>query len=111
MLSTNRALQLFAYGQLVPKGYNQLSGLSGAKQIAQGLTDNVPPAGALFALVQAEAKSVRWRDDNTVPTASIGMLLADGDSAWFSVDDLTHVKVIEIEASAKVNVSFYGFPD
>lgn len=81
-------------------GYQQITSLSSAA----GLT---PPQGATMALVVAETQGVRWRDDGTNPTASVGMPIAAG--AYLNYDgDLNRVKFIEQTASAKLNVSYYA---
>lgn len=81
-------------------GYQQITSLSAAA----GLT---PPQGATMALIVAETQGVRWRDDGTNPTASVGMPIAAG--AYLNYDgDLNRVKFIEQTASAKLNVSYYA---
>jgi len=81
-------------------GYQQITSLSSAA----GLT---PPQGATMALIVAETQGVRWRDDGTNPTASVGMPIAAG--AYLNYDgDLNRVKFIEQTASAKLNVSYYA---
>lgn len=81
-------------------GYQQITSLSSAS----GLT---PPQGATMALVVAETQGVRWRDDGTAPTASVGMPIAAG--AYLNYDgDLNRVKFIEQTASAKLNISYYA---
>jgi hypothetical protein len=88
-------------------GYQQISDLSSAV----GLT--VPtstPLGAStkanFALIVAETQNVRWRDDGTSPTASVGMLLVAGVPLQYD-GDLSKIKFIETTASAKLNISYY----
>jgi len=62
---------------------------------------------ANFALITPETQGVRWRDDGTAPTASIGMPIAAG--AYFSYDgDLNRIKFIEQTASAELNISYYA---
>jgi hypothetical protein len=86
-------------GGLTPLGYQQITSLSSAA----GLT---VPAGATVAVVQAEDQNVRWRDDGTAPTASVGMYLVADD--WFAyTGDLSTVEFIEEAVSAKLNVSYY----
>jgi hypothetical protein len=81
-------------------GYQQITSLSAAT----GLT---PPQGTTMALIVAETQGVRWRDDGTNPTASVGMPIAAG--AYLNYDgDLNRVKFIEQTASAKLNVSYYA---
>jgi hypothetical protein len=50
---------------------------------------------------------VRWRDDGTAPTASIGMPLAIGVSLSYD-GDLKAIRFIEVLASANLNVSYYA---
>lgn len=81
-------------------GYQQITSLSAAA----GLT---PPQGATLALIVPETQGIRWRDDGTNPTASVGMPVASG--SYLSYDgDLNRIKFIEQTASAKINVSYYA---
>ena len=82
-----------------PLGFQQLTGLSAAK----GLT--VPP-GATFALVSPETQAVRWRDDGTAPTATVGMPLAV-NLPPVPLANLAALQFIEQTASAVLNVSYY----
>lgn len=86
-------------GELVPLGYEQITALSASTALTV-------PANARTAIIQAESQSVRWRDDGTAPTTGIGMVLAAGDDVVYS-GDLAEVRVIEITASAKLNISYY----
>lgn len=89
-------------------GYQQITSLSSA----QNLT--VPTNGPLgskqqptVAYIICETQAVRWRDDGTAPTASVGMPLATG--VPFPYDgDLTKIQFIEQTASAKLNVAYYA---
>lgn len=86
-----------------PLGYQQITVLSAAV----GLT---VPQGAQRARIQAQTQSVRWRDDGTNPTGTVGMLLGvtTGPSDYFEYDgDLGAIKFIEAAASAAVNVAYY----
>ncbi|HEY8879199.1 MAG TPA: hypothetical protein VIN03_16645 [Roseateles sp.] len=86
-----------------PLGYQQITSLSGA----QGLT---VPAGTKLALIQAETQAVRWRDDGTAPTATVGYPLAVGSELRYTgtAAALAAIRFIEQTASAKLNVSYYG---
>lgn len=89
-------------------GYQQLGTLTSAVGLTVPARD--PLTGmdmkANFALIVAETQDVRWRDDGTDPTASVGMLLKAG--VIFQYDgDLKKIKFIETTASAKINVSYY----
>lgn len=80
-------------------GYQQITTLTTATALTI-------PTGAQFAIVQAEGQDVRWRDDGVDPTATVGMILAAGDSMQF-LGDLDLVRFIEATAGATLNVSFY----
>jgi hypothetical protein len=82
-------------------GYQQITSLS----TAQALT---VPKGTARALVQPESQSVRWRDDGTSPTATVGNILAAGDTLEYDAAALEVVKFIEVTASAKLNIHYYG---
>ena len=84
----------------VALGYQQITSLSSA----QGLT---VPTGATRALIAPLTQSVRWRDDGTNPTASVGMPVSAG--TYLSYDgNLQNIKFIEITASAELNVTYYA---
>lgn len=87
-------------GNLRPLGYQQITSLSSAT----GLT---VPKSATVALISPETQSVRWRDDGTNPTASVGMVLAADDYIFYT-GYLETIKFIEVTASAKLNISYYG---
>jgi hypothetical protein len=84
----------------VPLGYQQIATLTSSTALTV-------PEGAKRAIIQAETQNVRWRDDGTAPTASVGMLIASGASISY-VGDLKTFRVIEATASAKLNVSYYA---
>lgn len=81
-------------------GYQQITSLSSAA----GLT---VPAGATMALIAPETKDVRWRDDGTNPTSSVGMPLVVGTTLNYD-GDLNKIKFIETAASAAINISYYA---
>jgi hypothetical protein len=81
-------------------GYQQITSLSSASALTV-------PTGATVALIQAESQSIRWRDDGTNPTTSVGMVLAAGETVFFT-GSLSAFRAIEVSASAKLNISYYG---
>jgi hypothetical protein len=88
---------------ILPKislGYQQITTLTAAV----GLT---VPSGTTMVEVQPETQSIRWRDDGTNPTASVGMVLAAGASHVF-YGSFESLKFIETTATAKLNVTYYG---
>jgi hypothetical protein len=82
-----------------PLGYEQITSVSAAV----GLT---VPSGADRALVQAFTQAVRWRDDGTDPTGSVGMVLAAGATLVYD-GDLSALSLIEAASSAELNVTYY----
>lgn len=87
-------------GPLHPLGYEQVTSLSSAA----GLT---VPDGAKGCLIVPLTQDVRWRDDGTSPTASVGVPVAAGVDFWYN-GDLSAIEFIEQSASAELNVSYYG---
>jgi hypothetical protein len=58
-------------------------------------------------LVVPETQNVRWRDDGTAPTASVGMPIFVGASLSYD-GDLNRIRFIEQTASATLNISYYA---
>ena len=81
-------------------GHQQITSLSASTALTV-------PTGATMALIIAETQAVRWRDDGTAPTASVGMPLATGVSLSYD-GDLKAIRFIEQTASAKLNVAYYA---
>lgn len=84
-----------------PLGYQQITTLSAAV----GLTI---PDGAAYAVIIAETQAVRWRDDGTAPTATVGQPLAAGVEMVYANTGMTSLRFIEQAPSAKLNVTFYA---
>jgi len=88
-------------------GYQQISDLSSSASLT---VPTLAPDGSnqrpTFALIVCEGAPVRWRDDKTVPTASIGMPLAVGVPLQYD-GDLTNIRFIQQSATAKLNISYY----
>ena len=87
-------------GNITAKGYQQVTSLSSAASLTVA-------TGAKIALIQAETQDVRWRDDGTAPTTSVGNILFAGQDIWYT-GDLTAIKFIEVNATAKSNVAYYA---
>ncbi len=84
-------------------GYQQLTGIS----TSTALTVPTRADKALISCDQAAGVNVRWRDDGTAPTASIGMELVAGASMMY-VGDLGALRVIQVSSGAILNVSYYA---
>lgn len=81
-------------------GYQQITSLSSAT----GLTI---PQGTTLALIVPETQNVRWRDDGTNPTASVGMPIFVGASLSYD-GDLNRIKFIESTSGAVLNIAYYA---
>lgn len=89
-------------------GYQQITSLSSAASLTVPQTDlNGLACKPSLAIITAETQAVRWRDDDTAPTASVGMPLAAGATLQYD-GDLTKIRFIEQTASAKLNISYYA---
>lgn len=86
----------------IPLGYQQLSSLSSA----QALT---VPAGSRYARIIPQTQAVRWRDDGTNPSATVGMPVAVGETLVYA-GDLKAIKFFEQAASAVLNIAYYRDP-
>lgn len=89
------------YGYDKPLGYTQIAVLTSAVGLG------TVPDSTKMAVIIPETQTVRWRDDGTNPTASVGMPLT-ANSVLFYRGTMSAFKVIETTATAKLNVSFYG---
>ncbi len=85
--------------QLIPLGYQQIASLSGSVRLS-------PPEGAVYCLITVAGQTVRWRDDSTAPTASVGLPLQAGRELWYT-GVLTTFEVIEETGGAELNVAYY----
>ncbi len=92
-------------GYLKPLGYFQMTSLATSKGFADA-SITIPPKAKLVIL-QAETQNVRWRDDGTDPTASVGHII-EAAGVFFYNGNFEEIEFIEVAASAKLNVSFYG---
>ena len=88
-------------------GYQQITSLSGATNLTvPRRTPNGQNGKPVFALIVAEGQAVRWRDDLTSPSSTVGMPLAVGIPLQYD-GDLTNIQFIEQVAGAKLNISYY----
>ncbi len=85
--------------ECIASGFQQITSLSSATALTV-------PAGASLTIIQAEDQSVRWRDDGTNPTASVGHIIT-ANSVFVYTGEPSKLKFIEVTPSAKLNVSYY----
>ena len=82
------------------KGFQQITSLSSATALTV-------PAGSDYAVIHCETQNVRWRDDGTSPTTTVGMILPAGSELEYE-GPLSVIKFIEVTASAVLNITFYA---
>ena len=85
-----------------PLGFQQITSLSSAT----GLT--LPSSDARVAIIRCTTQNVRWRDDGTNPTASVGIPMLPGDMPIAFDGDLNTIKFIEETSGGILNVSYYS---
>lgn len=93
---------------LTPLGYQQLTSLGTAVTLTIPKDASGVPAGA--ALIECDSAAgigVRYRDDGTAPTATVGMELLPGAATPY-VGDLSKLQFIQVSATAKLNVLYYA---
>lgn len=68
------------------------------------------PPGTVLLLIQPNAATaaIRWRDDGTAPTASVGYPLAAGAELRYTAQGFAAIQVIGQTSGAVVNVVAYG---
>lgn len=88
-----------------PLGYCQLTSVSSATAISS--CSGGIPARAAWAVLCVDTAAIRWRDDGTAPTASVGMPVASGQCFYYS-GTFSTLRVIAQTGSPVVNISFYS---
>lgn len=66
------------------------------------------PAGTARLVIKCEVQAVRFRDDGTDPTATVGYPLAVGVEYVYTGRSFTALKFISQTAGAVLNVLAYG---
>ena len=83
-----------------PLGYQQVVGPASATSLP-----NIP-AGATYALITPDTQGIRWRDDGTDPTATVGMPVPAGTTLKYN-GNLAAFRFIQTAATSTVNISYY----
>jgi hypothetical protein len=84
----------------IPGSYEQLS------VAASAVPPTTVPATATAVLITVESYAIRWTDDGTTPTSSLGNPLDAGDK-WFYTGDPSKLQFIRQTSTAKVNLNYY----
>lgn len=86
-------------------GYTQVAAASTVA--AFNLTIPTTSLRPTMARIQAEAQDLRYRDDGTDPTATVGMVIKAGTSLDYD-GDLINIRLINGTAGAICNYSLYA---
>jgi hypothetical protein len=86
-----------------PAGLQQISAatLATAQPLTAPTIDRVN-----IAMIQAEGGALRYTDDGTTPTATVGMLINQGETIPYQ-GDLTKLQLIRKDAAASANINYY----
>lgn len=89
-------------------GYQQINGVTSGTSLTVPSVDPVTGLSAMptHAVIVAESQTVRWRDDGTNPTASVGMPLTPG-STFIYDGDLKRIRFIQTVTGATLNITYY----
>ncbi len=96
-------------GTRSPLGYIQiLNATLHAGAVSIGPLIPTLPAGdlPLYAVIQSNGGTIRWRDDGTAPTSTIGMVIASGGELLYA-GDLYTLQLIEATGTPIADISFY----
>ncbi len=67
------------------------------------------PSNATRAIINVATDAIRWRDDGTAPTASVGMpVAANASIELLSRESILAFKAIRVTTDASLNIAYYG---
>lgn len=90
-----------------PKGFRTLAVSNTAVALASA-TGGIPK-GATRAVISVASDAIRWRDDSTAPTASVGIYVAANASLELpSLESINGFKAIRVTNDAALNIAYYG---
>lgn len=90
--------------QIVPLGYQQIAGLTTSS--AQGLT---APTGATIAVITVSGNAIKYRDDGTAPTTTLGVTLPVTTSGlpFIYQGTLSKIQFISTTGTATLDILYY----
>ena len=92
--------------RIVPLGYCQLSAMQLSSAVGLSSCSGGIPSGATMAYIQSEVAGVRYRDDGTAPTSSVGVIIANATPIFY-VGTLSALQFIAQSGSPLLDVLFY----
>lgn len=90
---------------ITPLGYCQLTSVS-SSTLVSSCSSGIPQSAG-WAVICVDTAAIRWRDDGTAPTASVGMPVASGQCFYYS-GAFSALSVIAQTGTPVVNISFYS---
>jgi hypothetical protein len=90
-------------GPLVVLGYCQLSVTT---SVSISTCSGGVPSGAAIAYVTTEGNAIRYRDDGTAPTTSVGVPVAVGAQLIYS-GNVAALQIVAQAGTAVVDIGFY----
>lgn len=92
-----------------PRGFQQIVSATLASSTALTIPVGVDGREPEFAVIHTDTQPVRYRDDGTAPTASVGMRLPVGAELIIDGAQLKATRFIYETAGANLNVSYYRY--
>ena len=92
---------------ITPLGYCQFTATGTAQTLSAASC--AAPVRSAWATICIETASIRWRDDATVPTATVGMPVAAGQCIYYN-GTFSALSIISQSGSPVVNISYYDGP-
>lgn len=90
-----------------PKGFRTLTAGSTAVELSDS-TGGIPK-GATRAIISVADDAIRWRDDGTAPTATVGIYVAANASIELpSKEAIEAFQAIRVSTDAELNIAYYG---
>lgn len=90
---------------ITPLGYCQFT--AGAAALVGTSCSGGIPARTAWAVICIETANIRWRDDGSAPTTTVGMPVSAGGCLYYSGTFATFQTVAQ-SGSPVVNISFYS---
>ncbi len=90
-----------------PLGYQQISAATLAASTGFTLPATIAGLPVAYAVVQCNGGNVRWRDDGTAPTSSVGMTLPAGSELDYS-GEMGAIRFILSTGAPILDVMYYA---
>jgi hypothetical protein len=95
-----------------PLGYAQLTSIDASTLVSSATFGSAIaagiPAGTQILLITPQTQAIRWRDDGTAPTATVGYPLAVGQELRYTAHAQNALRVISQVAGAAINIVAYA---